>query len=823
MPYDSNKDLNPAVKNNLPSGAQSMYREVFNSAKKSGKSDEIAAKEAWGQVNNRFHKGKDGKWVSNSLIDFIEKSYMDVIHIAENERKPKEDKNLVQFSMFINKANLDNNGRMVWAATGSDTDKDSFDEDMSLDLFKSFLNHIENGVNLPIYLSLAHYPRLNGRGEAGLAEQVFIDGNTLKAKGTFKDNPLGVKVYNAIRKDRRDNVPQDQRARISIGFYDQMHKHSNGTVWEYKSGVPCAECAKNPKGGKTYLSGVLEHFAVTRVPVNKRTDIVAKSEGKDMTTRYEDAMSIVGDPTVVDPIERALQEERKDKSDTTNLVEKAVADLPDNATRPHHVYPGTTPVTNNTYGADLNVPNVIPEADGPIVSSYQLLSGLPKDTILKLFGKMEMDGTLTDDDLSKLINEVLNNLTDRSVASDKPEKKKKDVVAGENPETKKLNDVAGHMEMSETTDKAEARKDVSPADEKHAVKEYGDVKFADEENKKYPIDTTEHIRAAWNYINKEANAAKYGGKVGGIKAKIVAAWKEKISKDGPPSAQKSEVDESNLEVNMSKAKDSDNDPEDKKEGPEDQPENDAEDKKEKKSVKKSDVTDGERSTNDTQPDTVKLIGAVEALVNAIGQLIARPASVATIGDKVSEAKEPDGSYNQPLPTNAEDFTTANNQRGPGTPTGPEPNGSFDEASPIKGVVSDFSEAMKVAITKSGDERLAAFQEVINNTANKMKELHSSLNSPEPTAKSEGQTQNIEEVVNHILDQKLIPIQAGQAELKSMIQNLTIGNKTAVADKKVEVPQMKSIVSPTAPPQVQKSQMKSIMDIATATTIGTLGR
>ena len=28
--------------------------------------------------------------------------------------------------------------------------------------------------------------------------------------------------------------------------------------------------------------------------------------------------------------------------------------------------------------------------------------------------------------------------------------------------------------------------------------EYGDVEFADNVNKKYPIDTPEHIRAAWS-------------------------------------------------------------------------------------------------------------------------------------------------------------------------------------------------------------------------------------------------------------------------------------------------------------------------------------
>ena len=69
---------------------------------------------------------------------------------------------------------------------------------------------------------------------------------------------------------------------------------------------------------------------------------------------------------------------------------------------------------------------------------------------------------------------------------------------------------------------------------------YGDVDYADpghqaDGKKRYPIDTEEHIRAAWNYINKPKNAAKYGEKASSVKAKIVSAWKSKIDQKGPPS------------------------------------------------------------------------------------------------------------------------------------------------------------------------------------------------------------------------------------------------------------------------------------------------
>ena len=82
--------------------------------------------------------------------------------------------------------------------------------------------------------------------------------------------------------------------------------------------------------------------------------------------------------------------------------------------------------------------------------------------------------------------------------------------------------------------RVDKREDVKPDEGK---KKYGDVAFADEKNKKYPIDTAKHIKAAWNMISKKKNAAKYeADDLKTIKDKIIAAWKDKIDKDGPPGA-----------------------------------------------------------------------------------------------------------------------------------------------------------------------------------------------------------------------------------------------------------------------------------------------
>jgi HK97 family phage prohead protease len=60
-------------------------------------------------------------------------------------------------------------------------------------------------------------------------------------------------------------------------------------------------------------------------------------------------------------------------------------------------------------------------------------------------------------------------------------------------------------------------------------KPYGDVTYADPKNGKYPINTEEHARAAWSYINQAKNAATYplnGVTLTEVKDRIRAACKK---------------------------------------------------------------------------------------------------------------------------------------------------------------------------------------------------------------------------------------------------------------------------------------------------------
>jgi hypothetical protein len=74
--------------------------------------------------------------------------------------------------------------------------------------------------------------------------------------------------------------------------------------------------------------------------------------------------------------------------------------------------------------------------------------------------------------------------------------------------------------------------------------DYGDVHYADpgyqkDKKKRYPVDTEEHIRAAWSYIHMPKNAEHYSEEdLGKVRANITAAWRAKVDPDGPPAAQK---------------------------------------------------------------------------------------------------------------------------------------------------------------------------------------------------------------------------------------------------------------------------------------------
>src|SRR5687768_17603081 len=178
---------------------------------------------------------------------------------------------LAQASMYITKATHD--GKVMrWAATNSDTDKDSYAERMSLDLYQDFIFNIKNDVPVPEifrnevcsefwdggmpYVSVSHYPDLNGEAVPGEPIQLYVEGNgekaKLKAKGILYDSPLGHAVWRSLKEDKHKNP--EEKIRISIGFLDLAHKHGEDGDLFVREGLHsvCSQCLEGV-GEKIYV------------------------------------------------------------------------------------------------------------------------------------------------------------------------------------------------------------------------------------------------------------------------------------------------------------------------------------------------------------------------------------------------------------------------------------------------------------------------------------------------------------------------------------------------------------------------------------------
>ncbi|WP_026606308.1 ChaB family protein [Methylocapsa acidiphila] len=69
MPYPSNDDLPPSVRDHLPAHAQDIFRAAFNSAYEEYRDDrrqeEIAFRVAWAAVKKSYHKAGE-TWLPSS-------------------------------------------------------------------------------------------------------------------------------------------------------------------------------------------------------------------------------------------------------------------------------------------------------------------------------------------------------------------------------------------------------------------------------------------------------------------------------------------------------------------------------------------------------------------------------------------------------------------------------------------------------------------------------------------------------------------------------------------------------------------------------------
>ncbi len=66
LPYNSKSELPDQVKDNLPSHAQDIFKEAFNSASDQYDSEKTAFKVAWSAVEEKYEKNDNGNWVKKN-------------------------------------------------------------------------------------------------------------------------------------------------------------------------------------------------------------------------------------------------------------------------------------------------------------------------------------------------------------------------------------------------------------------------------------------------------------------------------------------------------------------------------------------------------------------------------------------------------------------------------------------------------------------------------------------------------------------------------------------------------------------------------------
>lgn len=278
---------------------------------------------------------EDGKWIlyakdgKKKLGEFGSKK-----EAEDREREVNYFKHAkAEISLTITKASLQDDGTMRWQAVASDTGQDRTGERTSLALFQDWIERATTGKSVAFlapprrpFLGVSHYPDLDGFGEAGPTEKMWIQGNRFKADGVFygdESRPLGKALFEAVRKEReliQRGETLAQPIRISAAWWDLAHSHGD-FIFERKSlSDVCPMCAQGA-GDKVYLKGQLDHFAATRVPINPRTALAL--EEKAMVKRVEDAASIVDDELAEELEKRDRLVGKAETKESESLVVKA--------------------------------------------------------------------------------------------------------------------------------------------------------------------------------------------------------------------------------------------------------------------------------------------------------------------------------------------------------------------------------------------------------------------------------------------------------------------------------------------------------------------
>lgn len=245
-----------AILDKLPDKARDIYEAAWQRAKEDGRDDETAAKIAIAAVE-RAGYAKDeetGQWHKMRYL-----------------------------SMHITKAALGGDGVMRWAATVSKFELDDQLDEVTPEFFKYAIAQVESGKRPAPVVCVSHIDK--GKPDdswvAGDALELYIDGDLPKAKGVFRDTPLGKAAFESVRADY--GKPNDEKVRVSLGFYDESSVPLKIT---FNDGSEAT--------GRRFKAGWIKHLALTRVPVVKETEITVMEAKAMAKTKQEDAASIVG-------------------------------------------------------------------------------------------------------------------------------------------------------------------------------------------------------------------------------------------------------------------------------------------------------------------------------------------------------------------------------------------------------------------------------------------------------------------------------------------------------------------------------------------------
>jgi cation transport regulator ChaB len=495
MPYSKNEDLPARVKDNLPSEAQRVWREIFNNAYEQYKDDSRAAATAWaGLERSGWSKGEGGKWT----------------------KQAKKSVGNGPFNLFVPITKIDIEKRLVYGTAADETPDHAdeiFDYNSSKPYFEEWSNNIEKSTDGK---SKGNIRGMHGKIAAGKVQDIRYNDNS-------KSIPVCAKVID-------DN---------------EWEKCKEGVYTGFSIGGQYLKRWFDSKLNKTRYTAKPSEISLVDLPCNpSATFQMVKADG--------------------------MVEERcfKTQFEAAEFQINEVADAYDEF-----------------------------ESNPFKQVGYKILETYLEQNKFVLESDPDFDGSFK-------FYEVFFTHDNGEFNFSQPE----EMIREFKPKGE---------EGVEEVKKVSQREDVSEADKERAKGKYGDVTYADEKNKKYPLDTEEHVRAAASYWGMPKNKEKYSSE---DQKKISAAIERAKSKFGI--GDKAEKGVNTMDELEKKHDDSKEDPKheateskEKEKKEQEDPEYEAQDDKKIKKEEKGEKEEDEKEKSEKAFGEGDLIKSFEGLLN----------------------------------------------------------------------------------------------------------------------------------------------------------------------------------------------------------------